>query len=149
MNKTTAIYPNRVALKQMVESKFGLDEFGSKDTKFYSYMYKSLMAIGYTRIVYGDHGAYFEFNKEQICWDTFKVVREKVGYYDEYRTSDGVKLYWQTVPVTNLPNPPKGKYSVNNNCKEGYADYKVGMAYIGIDHLSLIESGSIMQEKLF
>lgn len=145
--KTTAIYPNRVAQKYMVEHKFGLNEFGDNDIKFYSWKNKYHIATGYIRIVYGDHGPYVEFNKGQIRWDEFEAIREDIGYYDIWKSYDKVKIYVQRYTVHKIPNPPKGKYSFNNNCQEGYADYKIGMVYISIDHIAL-DSKPLLQQGL-
>jgi hypothetical protein len=148
MNKTTAIYPNRILLKKMIEDKHKLNEFGGSN-KFYSKMEKILIAEGYIRGVYGDHGAYIEYDKRNIKWEVFNCVREGIGYYDIYYTKDNVKLYLQRVSVNDLPNPPKGKYSVDNNCPSGYADYRVGYCYISPDDISLNQDNPIIQEEMF
>jgi len=77
------------------------------------------VANGFNRIVHGGRGAYVEFNDDQILKDVLYVPKKErwrlepgsQAYYDEYRTSDGVKVYHQKKTVT-------------------YADYKVGMWYI-------------------
>ena len=100
-----------------------------------------LIAVNYERIVYGDHGPYIEFRKDQIEWDSFPQSKDKgasISYYDEYHTADGnVKLYAQRKTVSDQPNPPPGKYSVHHNRAEGYADYKVGYYYISPDDLTV------------
>jgi hypothetical protein len=147
---TTAIYSNRIADKKRVEEKYKLDEFGNKNIKIYSCMSKILVAEGYERVVYGDHGAYLEMNKEQVKWDVFILYRKEIGWYDVYYTEDKeVKIYLQRASVKSLPNPPPGKYSVDNNCKEGYADYKVGMCYIKPDDISLSPDNPMIQRHMF
>merc|ERR1711879_415453 len=53
-----------------------------------------------------------------------------IGYYDEYLTDSKTKLYDQKMTVADQPNPPPGEFSVNNNLRQGYADYRPGMYYI-------------------
>jgi len=136
--KTTATYPNRLRDKQMVEKEYGLTEEGNDDTIFYTLGYEPL-AEGYERIVYGDHGPYVEFKQERINWKICRPERRGMGYYDTYlaRGNKVTKLYIQRFPVKDLPNPPKGKYAHNNNCPEGYADYKTGMVYVSTDDIRL------------
>ena len=62
---TTAIYPNRIEDKQKVESLKGWKEEGDDKVVFYTRL-GYLFAIGYKRIVYGDHGPYIEFERAQI-----------------------------------------------------------------------------------
>lgn len=140
--ETTAIYPNRLDDKKEVESKLGFDEFGSIITEFY--IGDNLFAKGYVRIVYGDHGPYVEFTRDQIQCS----LKPKYGSYipklPDEKTSKyfylwlhpvfdiNVKVYWQIKPVTYLKNAPEredGKPSKFNRV-EGYADYKRGMYYV-------------------
>ena len=97
------------------------------------------MAVRYERMVYGDHGPYIELRPDDIVRSAWKVGRKKSdqAYYQECYPKDGsnVKLYVQKRTVANLPNPPAGKWSVKNNRKEGYADYRVGMLYIDPDQV--------------
>jgi hypothetical protein len=141
--ESTAIYPNRIEDKTEVESKLKFNEFGDSATKFY--IKGNLFAVGYQRIVYGDHGPYVEFSKENICcflkpkYDL--QIPEKLP--DEKKTkyfyfwlrpifNSKVKVYLQIKPVTYLKNaPPRddGKPSRFNR-SEGYADYKRGFYYV-------------------
>lgn len=134
--QTTAIYPNRIADKLRIEAQYGWDEEGNMERIFYTFVDRIPVAKGYIRIVYGDHGPYVEFDPAQIDWDKFEPIRAGIGYYDIWKASDGTQIYLQRYSVKNLPNPPKGKYSKDNNCKEGYADYKVGLVYISPDDLA-------------
>eukprot|EP00747_Dinoflagellata_sp_TGD_P179050 gnl/TRDRNA2_/TRDRNA2_29190_c0_seq1.p1 gnl/TRDRNA2_/TRDRNA2_29190_c0~~gnl/TRDRNA2_/TRDRNA2_29190_c0_seq1.p1 ORF type:complete len:358 (+),score=52.62 gnl/TRDRNA2_/TRDRNA2_29190_c0_seq1:107-1180(+) len=134
---STAKHPNRERDKKRIEETVGLDEFGDSATEFYAA--KSglgLVAIGYERIVYGDHGPYVEFSQEQICWANFpNFVEKPTGcYFDEFWTVDGLTmLYSQKRAVKNKPNPPRGPTSVSNNCPDGYANYRVGKLYISAE----------------
>lgn len=90
-------------------------------------------ASGYERIVYGDHGPYFEFRPDQIFWENFpkKVKKSKHAYYDEaYSANRSIKLYLQKKKVEDRPNPPSGIWSTWNYRQGGYADYKPGMIYM-------------------
>ena len=125
---STAIYPNRSEDKKDVERKYKLSEKGSNNVLFYTPT-KKLIARGYLRIVYGDHGPYVEFLKQNIKWNRWRCVRFGTGYYDKYYPFDGsdVLLYYQRYDVKHLKNPPSG---FQGNREEGYADYRIGRMYI-------------------
>lgn len=128
---TTAIYPNRIKDKQKLEEMYGhsLSESGSENVRFFTQL-DSLVAEKYIRIVYGDHGPYVEFLKNQIIWDQWYCERSGVGYYNKWYPKDGwnILLYEQMIEVRNLSNPPKDGFQGNR--KEGYADYRKGRVYI-------------------
>ena len=134
---STADTPNRIQDKTRVEQR-GLPEEGNTTTSFFTKK-GTLVATGYTRIVYGDHGPYVEFKPQHMIRAAWKNGRPKsdAAYYLECWPCDGSKclLYVQKRTVAHLPNPPSGQYSCNNNRPEGYADYKVGMLYISPDNL--------------
>jgi hypothetical protein len=126
----TAIYPNRLKDKQDLENICDLIESGS-DKFLFKTKEGSLIAQGYVRIVYGDHGSYIEFMKDQVAWENLECERKDAGYYNKWYTKIGrVLVYEQLKTVSNLPNPPAGKFSFNGNRKEGYADYRIGRAYV-------------------
>merc|ERR1719191_312332 len=81
---TTAILPNRRRDKARVECLLGLPEFGDKVTEFLKLNGGKRLAVGYNRIVYGDHGPYIEFTASQINWDSFPHVFRKSArsYFD-------------------------------------------------------------------
>ncbi len=141
---TTAIYPNRQEDKRALEARLGLQETGDEVTYFYHEGY--LIAKGYTRIVYGDHGPYIEFHDRHIVChlvdkygrfppDPLKLPPETEAnfyYYWLHPQGTNLKVYLQIKPVTNLPNAPAradGKPHRFNR-KEGYADYRRGFYYI-------------------
>lgn len=140
---TTAIYPNRQEDKQLIESLTGLSEQGNEDTCFY-YDGENLIARGYERIVYGDHGPYIEFSKRHF--KTLLVSKfgstptslppsdsSRYFYYWLYPiNAPCIKVYWQIKPVTHLPNAPDrpDRKPSKFNRAEGYADYKRGYYYI-------------------
>ncbi len=146
---TTAIYPNRKFDKVKLETELKLLEQGDERTEFYCWDVhgnKVLVAKGYTRIVYGDHGPYIEFEERHMLRalvDKFgrpatrpyqlpSLENAKFYYYWLAPTSTTLKVYLQIKPVSDLPNsPPRkdGKYCKYNRT-EGYADYKRGMYYI-------------------
>jgi len=140
---TTAIYPNRIEDKAELEAILSLSEEGNLYTQFYL-ADGTLFAIGYTRIVYGDHGPYIEFTRDQIAATLSPKFNNSIDldnlpinpkYYYYWLYPDGnpdIKVYLQLKPVTNLPNAPRrldGKPSAFNR-KEGYADYKRGYIYV-------------------
>lgn len=93
--------------------------------------------MGYDRIVYGDHGPYVELSPEHVCWPTFHdgfVQKPEISFYDELWTCDGsTMLYAQKRPVLNKPNPPCGPFAVQNNRREGYANYLGGKYYLSAE----------------
>ena len=132
--KSTVDSRNRRRDKAMIEERLGLPEQGSESLELFSSFDEDLkIATGYQRIVYGDHGPYFEFSKDQILWENFPKSRKKsaAAYYDEAYTDDyKLMLYVQKKTVKDRPNPPKGRFSCRNFRAEGYADYLPGMFYL-------------------
>lgn len=140
--KSTAIYSNRIEDKNKVESKTGLSEFGNQTTKFYTAS-GSLFAEGYTRVVYGDHGPYIEFDTASIkcpLYRKFGQAPKPDAYYDwlETDTPNELKAYYQLKTVHNLKNPPPGGFKGNRD--EGYADYKIGFVYVSPFELNVDNS---------
>eukprot|EP00746_Dinoflagellata_sp_MGD_P018284 gnl/MRDRNA2_/MRDRNA2_142396_c0_seq1.p1 gnl/MRDRNA2_/MRDRNA2_142396_c0~~gnl/MRDRNA2_/MRDRNA2_142396_c0_seq1.p1 ORF type:complete len:266 (+),score=27.55 gnl/MRDRNA2_/MRDRNA2_142396_c0_seq1:98-895(+) len=130
---STAVFPNRVRDKIRIEAQLRLPETGDPRTEFYSRSGNLLFAIGYDRIVYGDHGPYIEFGEKHVRWHAFPIFRLKPdwSFFDEWYTIDGtLMLYAQKRLVTDKPNPPSGQWAVNNNRPEGYADYRIGKYYV-------------------
>jgi hypothetical protein len=126
---TTAIYPNRLTQKQELESLTNLNETGEKvEIKIPNFV----LASGYIRIVYGDHGPYLEFLYDQIVWPSWQCERKDTGFYNKYYPVDdtNILLYQQMRTVKHLCNPPAGPRSFDGYRKEGYADYRVGRLYI-------------------
>lgn len=129
---TTAIYPNRLDDKDRVESECGIVEFGNANRVFRT-KGGQIFAVGYERVVYGDHGPYVEFRREQIrCTLQRKFDRDPPsGAYYEWLYPVGepsVKVYLQRRAVKWLDNPPAGGFMGNR--RDGYADYRVGMIYV-------------------
>lgn len=125
--KSLADSKNRRDNKRHVEHVYKLPELGWHNIEFLND--NETIAVGYNRIVYGDHGPYIEFNENNIYWDAFPNRNEKgasIAYYNEYYTTDKVvKLYAQQKSVSDQPNPPSGPYSAPHNRFQGYADYIV------------------------
>ena len=86
-------------------------------------------AVGYRRIVYGDHGPYVEFEASDIrlpLYNRFPGFQKPDIYYIWQYPMDhrDVKVYYQLRDVRDIPNAPRredGKRS-NYNRSEGYAD---------------------------
>lgn len=141
---TTAIYPNRLQDKQEVEAHLHLPEIGNDSTRFYIHGIDKPIAIGYVRVVYGDHGPYVEFRKEHFRIELkgkYNFVPDQLPdtrsfpHFYIWLHPDGmpnVKVYWQVKDVKGLPNAPArpdGRPSRFSR-KEGYADYRRGRYYI-------------------
>lgn len=52
-----------------------------------------ILMTGYERIVYGDHGPYFEFTNEQVVWNSYPTVikRSSSAYYDAAFTKGKIR----------------------------------------------------------
>jgi hypothetical protein len=130
--QTTAKYPNRLKDKKKVETLYSLDEFGDANREFFSSK-NTLVAVGYVRVVYGDHGPYVEFNSDHLIAKLIKKFNSNcpIDAYYEWMTindSSDLKIYRQLRSVSNLPNPPSPGFKGNRI--EGYADYLPGKYYI-------------------
>ena len=89
---------NRVRDARIVsECRKSLEE-GNDETQFVSALNKRLgvLATGYTRIVYGDHGPYVEFEEHHLDMSKWPKIKEKSkwAFYDERRTEDGKILLY-------------------------------------------------------
>ena len=85
-----------------------------------------VIAVGYRRVLYGDHGPDIEFTKSQIHWESFPVIKPDMAYE-------------QRKTVRDKPNPPPHPWSANHNQVEtGYADYQPGYVYVSADCLDVL-----------
>ena len=130
--ETTAKYPNRIKDKKKIETLYNLEEFGDSCREFFS-LSGTLIAIGYNRVVYGDHGPYVEFEESNFKSNLDRKFNNQVpldAYYEWLTIKDGseIKIYRQIRDVHDLPNPPSPGYKGNR--EEGYADYVPGKYYI-------------------
>ena len=128
----TSIYENRQQDKNKVESELLLSEVGNNDQIFYTNK-GDVLATGYNRIVYGDHGPYIEFSTDQIkcpLYRKFNQIAKADAFYEWLipKGDPSVKVYYQLRTVENLKNPPPGGF--RGNREEGYADYQIGFIYI-------------------
>jgi hypothetical protein len=98
-----------------------------------------VIARGFTRILYGDHGPYFELVHASVEWALFDdhILKGPKRHYHEHRctlnSGTTVMLYDQFNGVGDEPNPPEGEWSVANNRPEGYAGYVPGRLYLSAD----------------
>jgi hypothetical protein len=119
-----------------VEAVYGWQQQGNLHTHF-KLKTGTLFAVGYERIVYGDHGAYVEFTKAQIVIPLLNMYPDPqapdIYYIWQYpERHQSVKVYYQLKTVADKPNAPQradGKPHAFNRA-EGYADYKVGFYYV-------------------
>ena len=97
----------------------------NRNVKFYEYN-GTLFSNGYERIVIGDHGAYFEFKKDQIMSKLTMKMGEDVR--DNRNRS---KFLWMETPnATNV-------YEQTKVVK--YADYKPGFFYVDTNDLMYLQ----------
>jgi hypothetical protein len=91
---------NRVRDADIVSRCRGISEEGNEKTQFQSAInrHPTILATGYTRVVYGDHGPYVEFEERHLEMQNWPRIKEKGknAFYDERFTEDGkVMLYVQ------------------------------------------------------
>ncbi|CAK0872932.1 unnamed protein product [Prorocentrum cordatum] len=139
--RTTADSWNRLRDKARIEGRLGLTEHGDPGPAFTDPAEPSVVvAKGYRRVVYGDHGPYVEFLPQDVRWEAFPKCHRRgpACYYDEHFTASGsLRAYEQRREVRGKPNPPAGPWSACNNRQDGYADYRVGRVYMPADCLQL------------
>merc|ERR1719487_396017 len=120
-----------------------------------------VFAVGYERIVYGDHGPYIEFSSSQIRWKAWPHYFDKKkfnSYFNEYYTrashsiweekwkmwdanpTKGVlMLYAQSRAVSDRPWAPGASGSNPHAGRPtGYADYRTGYYYVSADALMVM-----------
>ena len=116
------IYKTLTGKKREIIRKYYQNNVHVPSTKKTNFLDKSgnIIAYGFNRLVVGDHGAYYEFKKDQI---NLKSLRTKKGQewrnnnnsnYVKYKwkeTQNGTKVYEQLKTVR-------------------YADYKPGFYYV-------------------
>mmetsp|Transcript_145329 Transcript_145329/g.253627 ORF Transcript_145329/g.253627 Transcript_145329/m.253627 type:complete len:318 (+) Transcript_145329:151-1104(+) len=154
---------NRLRDQWRVKRQLQLAEVGDSETVFHELlrprrgpqMSRQVIAIGYERVVYGDHGPYIEFSKDQIRWSAWPHYFDKRkyrSYFDEYYTeashqlwkskwdnwdpnpSKGVlMLYAQTRSVNDRPWAPGSGSTPHAGRPNGYADYRPGYYYVAAE----------------
>lgn len=170
---------NRLRDLWRVERQLKLREIGDDVTVFRerilpSVSYESrppndtpvVFAVGYERVVYGDHGPYIEFSSSQIrwkAWPHFFDKRKFNSYYNEYYTkashsiweakwsqwdpnpTNGVlMLYAQSLPVSDRPwAPGAGSTAPHAGRPTGYADYRPGFFYLTADESFVIAESQV------
>ena len=124
----------------------------------------ALLSRGYERVLLGDHGPYFELDRDRVVWSNLRLVPGGAArFYDEWRVAapkpslgdddpdpdpDPTKLYDQLRPVTGQRNPPRDSaWAVANNRpeSEGYAEYLPGRVYLGAHRASV--AGRAMPQR--
>lgn len=140
---STADSAKRRKDKKVVEDKLRLGEQGDSETVFIDRSANITFAKGYTRIVYGDHGAYIE-HKESVLEQYEHVLDLAVTgeYYDIYKVRGGkVQVYHQKKTVQDKPNPPQGRAIACQDRPEGYADYQPSMLYVSVKSVDVVQNG--------
>mmetsp|Transcript_35996 Transcript_35996/g.78762 ORF Transcript_35996/g.78762 Transcript_35996/m.78762 type:complete len:210 (-) Transcript_35996:127-756(-) len=143
---STADNWNRLRDKSVVEAELGLSEEGAEVELHDASSPEKLIARGYRRIVFGDHGPYVELDPSQVVWESLpiEILKPAHAYYDEYYSDGGfVKLYRQKRSVEHKLNPPAG--GIKHNREGGYADYKVGMCYVPPDMLTVLRTSHLAE----
>jgi len=156
---------NRLKDQRRVQDTLGLKEVGDETVIFREVSTADsgaeslgpIIAYGYERVIYGDHGPYIEFNQEQVNWSSWPHFYDKsrfgdLRFYDEYFTArswglwnkqwsqnSSVKgvlmLYAQTQNVDQRPWAPACGSSdrIAPHRESGYADYRKGCFYVAAD----------------
>ena len=129
---------NRRRDRDRIERRWGLPEFPERGVQYTFWAEGQVVAQGYNRVVYGDHGPYLEFLEGMIQLDPVRrgIPARKGRWFDSYYSKyRSVMVYGQTATVG--PSPPKGKWSVDHKRPEGYADYRIGRYYISPESLGV------------
>merc|ERR1712129_65129 len=145
-----------------VQKRLKLIEVGDDETVFRERSLPSsssdkrppvVFAVGYDRVVYGDHGPYIEFSKSQICWEAWPHYFEKTKrnpYFHEYYTEAShsswssndrrpvLMLYAQLRTVADRPWAPGAGPDTHAGRPNGYADYRPGRFYVPADEALII-----------
>lgn len=90
---STAIYENRIEDKKELEEKLHLQEEGNKNIKFFT-KNGEIIANGYKRIVYGDHGPYIEFEKENIVCELINAFQKTPHEYSDLEKTCNYFYLW-------------------------------------------------------
>ena len=71
-----------------------------------------MLATGYTRMVYGDHGPYVEFDEKNLNLSEFPHVKKKStsAYYDERFTEDRKIMLYEQKKVRQKGSEPTKKW---------------------------------------
>jgi hypothetical protein len=143
---STADTPNRKRDKEKLEREWMLPEFGTQTLVRFETTDGTVLAVGYTSVLYGDHGPYVEFDKEHIRFDNWvlnTVKQHPNRFYDEWFADGGrVLLYDKLQTVHGQSCPPAGLSSVTNLRPEGYAAYKVGKCYLELSEFTVLKEGA-------
>ena len=146
---------NRRRDLRCVRNHLGIEPDGDPDVEVRCAVGDRVIAVGYTRVLLGDHGPYLELERHHVRWENLRLMPGGAArFYDEYRAivdgeryediahaplgtgggGVGAKLYDQMKTVEGQGNPPRDSaWAVANNRprEEGYADYVVGKIYVG------------------
>jgi hypothetical protein len=166
---------NRLRDQWRVQAQLGLGEVGDDTTVFRERVpaqfaqtqmqhphnnFPIVFAVGYERIVYGDHGPYIELSESQIRWKAWPHYFDKRkynSYFNEYYTrashcvweskwrrwdpnpTKGVlMLYAQSKSVSDRPWAPGAGSEPHAGRPNGYADYRPGYYYVAADESLVI-----------
>ena len=146
---------NRRRDLRCVRRHLGIGPDGDPDVEVRCARGDRVIAVGYRRVLLGDHGPYLELEREHVRWENVRLMPGGAArFYDEYRAivdgesyddiahssigtgggGRGAKLYDQLKTVEGQGNPPRDSaWAVANNRphEEGYAAYVVGKIYVG------------------
>lgn len=146
---------NRRRDLRCVRRHLGIGPDGDPDVEVRCARGDRVIAVGYRRVLLGDHGPYLELEREHVRWENLRLMPGGAArFYDEYRAivdgesyddiahsslgtgggGRGAKLYDQLRAVEGQGNPPRDSaWAVANNRphEEGYAAYVVGKIYVG------------------
>ena len=87
--KSTVDSWNRKRDFERIDERIGSTEWGNSNTIFVDPAQPgTVIAWGYNRLLFGDHGPYVECSHSQVMWISFPRVKRKsrMAYYDEHFT---------------------------------------------------------------
>lgn len=131
--------------KDRVEMLLGLMEYGDDVTEFRTIGSDLQLAVGYNRVIYGDHGPYVEFAPEHVNWDTFPVFikHPKKSRYDLCMTKDERWVLFAQKRLMRSASDDGHSPSSKNS-----AQYHPGLYYFPCDANTVIVKLSPHQQKL-
>ena len=77
---------NRRRDLRCVRNHLGIEPDGDPDVEVRCAVGDRVIAVGYTRVLLGDHGPYLELERHHVRWENLRLMPGGAArFYDEYR----------------------------------------------------------------
>ena len=81
---------NRRRDLRCVRNHLGIEPDGDPDVEVRCAVGDRVIAVGYTRVLLGDHGPYLELDPDAVRWENLRRVHAgDARFYDEWRVAVG------------------------------------------------------------